>query len=224
MMRTLVKTTPFDMPNLSSAIAAPPLSSPTLQAATTCSSLSPVRVRSDMLRGEASAFFWLLYWRPMAATRQRLELSAPDSLRKPSRRARWRDRIVFARHKDRRAADKAQIRALRRRWRLAGLGEALRVLTQVALTHECFGDRIVSLRRRRKPGRHHGVGDSDHARPARNARAVEQSFTGGCGGFADRAEQGQARDPFGRGRGKMLRNEGPHRLGHDMRGAAGDGL
>ena len=104
MMRTLVKTTPFDPPNLSSAMGLAPSS---LARASSMATVPPHALRPDMFRGEARAFLWLLDRRPMATSRQRLELSALDPLRKPLRRARRRDRIVFAGHEERRAVDEA---------------------------------------------------------------------------------------------------------------------
>ena len=67
------------------------------------SECSSSRVRPDVFRGESRAFLWLLDRCPMATSRQRLELSALDPLRKPLRRSRRGDRIFFAGHNEGRA-------------------------------------------------------------------------------------------------------------------------
>src|ERR1700722_15660003 len=92
MMRTLVKTTPFDPPNLSSAMGLllhRRLGFKHSEYSSSC-------VRPDVFRDEAPPFLWLLDLRPMATSRQYLELSALDPLRKPLRSSRRSDRVFFA--------------------------------------------------------------------------------------------------------------------------------
>src|ERR1700733_466461 len=184
MMRTLVKTTPFEPPNLSSAIGLL-LHRLLWFKHSECSSS---RVRPDVFRGESRAFLWLLDRCPMATSRQRLKLSALDPLRKPPHRARRGDRILVTGHEEGRAVHKPEVGTLRRRQSLTGFRETLRVLAKMALADERFNGRIVDLGRRRKAGCRDRIGDSNHPAPPRKPRPVPQAFARGVAGLANRAE------------------------------------
>ena len=142
-MRTLVKTTPFDPPNPVIAIAA--------SSFVACRGLQHRRVlrpharRPHVFRGEARAFLWLLDRRPVAALRQRLDLSALDPLRKPLRRCRRGDGSSSPVTRSVGQRRSREGRRPSRRQRLAGLREALRILAQVAFANERYDDRIVAL-------------------------------------------------------------------------------
>src|SRR5260370_39077893 len=144
-MRTWVKPTPFDPPILSSAIAAPPRVLADLPRRGLCRLR---RARPDVIGRKARAFLRLLERRPMAATRQNLALSALDRLRKSLRGGRGRDGVVLAGHEKRRSPQAAKVGAFGAGQRLARLGEALRVLTQVAFPNIGDGDGIGGLCRR----------------------------------------------------------------------------
>src|SRR5271166_6127863 len=106
-MRTLVKTTPFDPPILSSAIGFLLVVAFLLR-----DDLFRLRRRGpDVIGRQTRAFLRLLERRPMTAPRQNSELSALDRLRKPLRGGRRRDRVVLASHKNRRAPQVAKVGA-----------------------------------------------------------------------------------------------------------------
>ena len=174
MMRTLVKTTPFDPPILSSAIAiSPPVS---VRRSQTLRSFRR-RVRPDMFRGEARAFLRLLDRRPMAASRQHLELSALDLRpQAPARRVGRSDRIVFAGHEQRRAAQAAEVGApspaanASQDWAKPSASWR-RWLSRT----NAWATGLSAFVDDREASRRDGVGDRDHAVPPRERGPVPRA-------------------------------------------------
>ena len=108
-----------------------------------------------------------------------------------------RDRILFAGHQQGWGAQQSQVRALRRSQRLAGLGKAFRILTQMALAHQRLDGRMSALVSfHESPAAVTGSAIAIHSATPRKARAVPQTFARGVAGFADRAEERKARYPF----------------------------
>ncbi len=98
----------------------------------------------------------------MAATRQNPNLSALDPVRKGLHGRRGSDRIILAGHEKRRGAQAAKVDASGGGQRLAGLGEPLGVLAQMAFPDLGEDNGIGGLGRRGEPSRRNGVGDGDH--------------------------------------------------------------